>query len=133
IGLTRFTNVTMGALLAPDLSGVSDNPEQLTSLRHQLPEVLIEQGLSQGQTTAGIPLMTLHEGSPNGGSGPYDVRLLTASDLAFQASWVINALPDSFGLEHFTNRGGGSITVPGAILRTAVAGSRIVWTEYMHG
>jgi hypothetical protein len=64
---------------------------------------------------------------------PITVRLLIASDLTLSGKWAVNALPDRLGIEHFTDHGGGSISLPASLLKSIPPGSKLEWTEYAPG
>jgi hypothetical protein len=103
-------------------------PEQLLSLWHELPGYLIETGT---QSTSAPPLPTVRLGAgPEAAVGPGQIRLLTASDLKVTGIWGIDSVPSGLGIERFSNLGGGSLTVPATLLKSAPPGSQIMWIEY---
>ena len=117
------------ALLTVDGS-LSNHPEDLLSLWHELPGLLIETGdRSLPAELRGVESLSLSQGQ----SGSGQIRLLTATDLGVTGRWTISRLADPLGIEKFTNDGGGLITVGPALLKAAPAGSTITWIEYKSG
>jgi hypothetical protein len=132
-GFTEYSNITLMASTSPDLTTLSEHPEQLLSLWHELPDFLIETARQpQFGLLAGVNELSLGKGSESA-NGHGQVRLLTASDLTSAGAWVVSALPNALGIEKFANSGGGSLLVPAAVLKSAPPGSSVVWLEYKPG
>jgi hypothetical protein len=104
------------------------HPEELLALWHELPDYLIEAGTQPMSASPNMTAMWLDSGPSAGGPG--QIRLLTASDLKATGIWGIDSVPSRLGIERFSNRGGGSLTVPATLLKSAPSGSRLVWIEY---
>src|SRR5205823_155412 len=98
---TRYSQLGFQLDGSPDLSTLADHPEQLFPLWHQLPDFLIDAGgLPE---SAGVSTAALAEGAGRADSQALRIRLLTNRDLSSSGAWAVNAVPDSFGVEHFSN------------------------------
>jgi hypothetical protein len=132
-GFTLYSDIAARAITSTDLITLSDHPELLQSLWHELPDFFIETGVpTEPPALRGVTTLSLRQGG-NSGTAQGQIRLLTASDLRATGTWVMDSLPDPLGLEHFVNVRSGSLTVPAAVLRSAPVGSKVVWLEYKSG
>lgn len=128
---TQYSDFSVRPMVLPNLETLGNNPDQQSSLWRQLPDVLIEAGvLSLPLTLSGVASLTLSDMSDVGAPRQNQIELLTAVDLKQTGTWIVNAIPDAFGIEHLVGRGPGDLVVPAPLLKSATNGSKITWIEY---
>ena len=130
-GYTRFRDLSIRPVTAPELNALKGHPDRLVSLWHELPALLISP-----EAKASLPpeiaakTVELTTTASTGSQTLEGVRLLTPADLTISGDWAVDAIPDALGIEQFQNIGPGEIAVRQDIVSSSSSGSTAVWLEY---
>jgi hypothetical protein len=133
-GTTSYSGIAIRPLITPDLNALRTDPGLITSLWHELPDYLIEQDVQPSEvesTDLAVAQLAPFGTSPQ--TQGDQVSILAAANLRLTGTWAINAVPDRLGIEHFSCRGGSTLTVPAMVSKLAPAGSKVVWIQYKPG